>query len=312
MIKHALVTGSNGFVGRHMVKKLEEVGYDVTQIDISYEEYKHSPTIHIDCRNFFALCRDYFDVVIHASAYIGGRTEIEENATFLGAYNLQLDSALFDWALRIKPAHIVCLSSSAVYPIELQEKSSDRMVSALREIDQSIFTPRYPDATYGWTKLTLERLAYEYTRETGRSCHVVRPFSGYGTDQGVDYPFGAFLERTLNRENPFKIWGDGSQVRDWIHIDDICNAIMIMINKDIPGPVNLCSGIPTPFAELAELFISKVSELSGRDYVPEIEYCGDKPTGVSIRYGDPSRMHEFYTPLVSIDEGVSRALRLWP
>jgi nucleoside-diphosphate-sugar epimerase len=311
MTKYALVTGSNGFVGRHMVKQLEASGYVITPIDISYADDKHSPTMHIDCRNFFALSRDYYDVVIHAAAYVGGRTEIENNATFLGAYNLQLDGALFEWALRTKPAHVVCFSSSAVYPIELQEKTDNVEVAALKETDQNIFAPLFPDSTYGWTKLTLERLAYEYMRDTGRSCHVVRPFSGYGTDQGIDYPFGAFLTRTKNREDPFKIWGNGNQVRDWIHINDICPAIMLLIENDIPGPINLCTGIPTSFTELAKLFIAKSNEIFGGGYAPGLLYCGDKPRGVSVRYGDTRRMSEFFFPSISLDRGIDRALKAW-
>lgn len=299
MTKYALVTGSDGFIGRHMVRQLEISGYTVTKVDMPD-----------DCRNFFASSEEYFDVVVHAAAYIGGRIGIENKSTFLAAYNLQLDSALFEWALKNKPRHIVCFSSSAVYPVELQEMSRRNKVKALREIDQSVLSPRLPDASYGWTKLNLERLVYEYVKDTGRSCHVVRPFSGYGHDQGVEYPFGAFLLRTLRRSDPFEIWGDGTQVRDWVHVNDICAAVMVMIKDDIPGPVNLCSGIPMTFLDLVALFIAKSNAIFGGNYAPLVVYRKDKPTGVSFRYGSTERMKTFYSPRVTIAEGIINALKV--
>src|SRR5882762_4540552 len=95
-----------------------------------------------------------------------------------------------------------------------------------------------PDMTYGWAKLTGEVLA-GYAIQAGLQVQVFRPFSGYGEDQALDYPFPSFIDRALRWAEPFEIWGDGTQTRDWIHIDDIVGATLAAIDQDVKGPINL-------------------------------------------------------------------------
>jgi nucleoside-diphosphate-sugar epimerase len=115
---------------------------------------------------------------------------------------------------------------------------------------------RPPDQTYGWAKLTGEMLA-EHARAAGVAVHVLRPFSGYGEDQGTEYPFGAFIERARKREDPFVIWGDGRQVRDWVHIDDVIGATLAVVEADYQEPVNVCTGRGVSMAELAGNLITR-------------------------------------------------------
>jgi nucleoside-diphosphate-sugar epimerase len=293
-----LITGNAGFIGRHFVRALQDDrpgDHIVTGVDIHYGS---------DARDFFRNrflpeLDNHYDLVIHAAAHVGGRADIEGRPTFLGAINLQLDAALFEWALRAKPDRLLYLSSSAVYPVNLQISS---IQGRLREDYVNLTSPELPDATYGWTKLTGERLAAEYASEGGR-VHVVRPFSGYGEDQDISYPFPAFAARTLARHDPFQIWGNGRQHRDWIHVDDVIVGALAVIEQDVREPVNLCSGIGVSFDELARRFTSTVA-----GYHPELEHLIDAPAGVAHRVGDPNRMLQIYTPKVSLDEGIDRAL----
>jgi nucleoside-diphosphate-sugar epimerase len=133
--------------------------------------------------------------------------------------------------------------------------------------------------------------------------HVFRPFSGYGSDQSSDYPFGAFIDRALSRQDPFEVWGDGEQVRDWIHVDDIVRAVFAGIDQDFRGPVNLCTGRPMSFNELARI----VTEAAG--YEPAIKHLPAAPQGVRYRVGDSALMRTIYQPTVSLEEGVQRALK---
>jgi nucleoside-diphosphate-sugar epimerase len=125
---------------------------------------------------------------------------------------------MFQWALRTKPDHVVYYSSSAAYPIDLQGYGSEHK---LVEDDIDLDNVRLPDLTYGWAKLTGEILA-KYAEQEGLRVHVFRPFSGYGEDQDLTYPFPSFIHRGVHRYNPFSIWGTGKQVRDFIHIEDDC------------------------------------------------------------------------------------------
>lgn len=317
-----LITGHNGFVGRYFWRALAEQGHDLTGVDITppvtpivgCDQIPDRRDMRMDVRDFF--CRDdtRFDLVIHLAAVVGGRATIE-GAPLKVAVDLAIDADLFGWALRTRPGRIVYYSSSAAYPISLQTETMTRYtatspeqpvtlqnVHRLAEHDiRFLHQIGAPDLTYGWAKLTGEMLAQHAERE-GLRVHVFRPFSGYGEDQALSYPFPAFIRRAVQRDNPFEVWGTGQQVRDWIHISDVVAATLAAVEQDVPGPVNLCTGRPTSFLELADL----VTKAAG--YRPEIRALPEAPSGVHYRVGNPAKLHTFYRPRVDLEEGIQRAL----
>jgi nucleoside-diphosphate-sugar epimerase len=286
----ALVTGSAGFVGRHFVGRLLEGGWSVVTCDVA------SMPDPKDCRTVFAENHGPFDLVIHCAAVVGGRAKID-GAPMAVADNLSIDAALWQWALRTRPGRIVYFSSSAAYPTALQ----DHVAVFLAEHHIDLEAIDHPDATYGLAKLVGEVQA-ELVRQEGVPVTVIRPFSGYGEDQALDYPFPSFIARAAAREDPFVIWGDGQQNRDFIHIDDIVDFTMACVDQGVDGPVNACTGRPTSFNELATLVCRQAG------YMPDIEYLTDRPTGVRYRVGDPTLMHEVWRPRIPLEEGVRRAL----
>lgn len=292
----ALVTGSAGFVGRHFVRFLRDRGWTVLEIDVREGR---------DARDFFCagppVCTPY-DLVLHCAAVVGGR-QIIDNAPLAQAVNLELDAGLFSWAAQAQPARVVYFSSSAVYPVRLQERRSRSQL--LREDDVEPFTSAMvsrPDQLYGWAKLTGEMLA-DRARRMGLGVTVVRPFSGYGSDQDDCYPFPAFIDRALAREDPFTVWGTGEQVRDFIHIDDIVSAVMTLAEHEEPGPFNLCSGRAVTLSTLA----SMVCGAAG--YSPQIEHITTAPAGVHHRVGDSRLADRFYTPRIPLPLGIEWALK---
>jgi UDP-glucose 4-epimerase len=296
----ALVTGSSGFVGRHLAAALAAGGYQVEGIDTVAGRW----TSQVRDARFYFRSSHRFDVVVHAAAVVGGRATIDGNPLTL-AVNLELDAGLFQWAARNRPGRVVYLSSSAAYPVNLQAatdlllEENDRR---LREDDIFLDCPTLPDALYGWIKLTGERLT-ELARAEGLPVTVVRPFSGYGADQDPAYPFAAMLARARAREDPFTVWGSGEQARDFIHIDDLAAAVMTMIRGGIDGPVNLGTGQPTTMRELARIFCRAAG------YQPDMRFDMTKPAGVQWRVADPARMLKFYQPQVSLEDGITRALK---
>lgn len=282
-----LITGNAGFVGREFMKQLD--GHDITGIDI---------VNGIDAREFFAKDSTKFDLVIHLAAIVGGRATIEGNPLKV-ATDLAIDSDMFQWALRTRPDRTVYYSSSAAYPIAYQTHT---VRYSLHESHIDLDSVMSPDLTYGWAKLTGETLA-KYASNEGLRVHVFRPFSGYGEDQDLDYPFPSFIARGKRKENPFEIWGNGEQVRDFIHIEDVVRATLEAVKQDIQGPVNLGCGRATSFNELAKLVSAEVG------YTPNIKHILGAPEGVAYRVCDPSKLLTFYNPKISLEEGIRRAIR---
>ena len=282
-----LITGYRGFVGQYFVKKYK--GHDITGVDLKDG---------MDIREFFQFNRERYDLVIHLAAIVGGRATIEGNPLSV-ATDLAIDSDFFNWALLTRPGRIVYFSSSAAYPTKYQ--GADDWVP-LKEDMIDLDNISNPDLTYGWSKLTGEYLA-KFVQEAGIPVHVFRPFSGYGTDQSLDYPFPSYIKRGLTGSNPFEIWGDGEQSRDFIHMSDVVDAVDEAIKQDIQGPVNLGLGRRTTFNELAAMVAEEVG------YSPEFKHLPAAPVGVLNRIADPTKMLSFYTPKIPLELGVRMALR---
>lgn len=299
MRRKILITGSSGFIGRNFLRRYyDRKHYDVTCVDLA-----EGP----DLRDWLRQTRDgkrrdmeSYDLVLHCAAHVGGRADIDGRAAYIMGHNLQLDGAMFEWALKANPKHFVYFSSSAAYPTFLQIDAYSG--TPLREDAVDLDYPSAPESTYGWVKLAGEVTARAVAEE-GVKVHVFRPFSGYGTDQSLAYPFPSFIDRARRKLDPFDIWGDGTQVRDWFHVDDVVGAVTAAVENDVDGPINLSSGEGTTFNELAEL----VTTTAG--YWPHLKHHLDAPRGVSYRVGDNSKLRTFYTPKVSLGEGVDRALK---
>lgn len=289
------MTGSSGFIGRHVVTRLIRDGWQVTGVDL---RSMPTTTVEVDVRRYLER-RDlpHFDLVIHAAANVGGRKAIDEDPLWV-ADDFSIDAAVIRWAARWRPGRLVYFSSSAAYPIDLQREESHR---SLREGDIDLEDVAEPDAIYGWVKLTGERLAVKL-REAGVPVTVLRPFSGYGGDQALDYPFPSFIRRAQRGEDPFEIWGPGTQVRDWVHVDDVIETVMACAEGEIDGPLNIGTGIPTSFLTLANMVTSALNEK------PELKVLPEAPTGVFYRVANVAKLQAVHVPQVTLEEGIHRAL----
>lgn len=296
-----LVTGDLGFVGRNFVTALASQGAEVHGLDI-----KPGPGVvdgmshrQMDCRDYFRACATRrYDLVVHLAAMVGGRATIEGDP-LLVATDLSIDAEFFRWCQIAKPKHVVYFSSSAAYPIEYQQDKDSPLL--LREDDIRFDVIKVPDLTYGWAKLTGEMLADQLRRTSDVKVHVFRPFSGYGEDQDLDYPFPSLARRAVEQADPFPIWSD--TVRDFIHISDIVQAVLTAVEAGIEETVNLCTGVGTSFSALAG---KMMDQQSGHRAV--IDVLRDKPAGVMRRVGDPTLMNQFYKPVVSLDQGIALML----
>ena len=283
-----LITGSSGFVGKYFKDRLQQ--YNLTLIDIKDG---------IDCRDFFKKEDKSYDLVIHLAAIVGGRESIEGRPMAV-ADNLSIDSEFFQWCLRTNPKKIVYFSSSAAYPTWKQSAEAQRTLGNIRLKESDINLDMFgkPDMTYGWSKLTGEFLARFVP-----NVHIFRPFSGYGWDQDLTYPFPMYVKRALERQDPFQVWGPGTQTRDFIHMKDVVEAVLTAVDQNIIGPTNLGTGRSTSFLELAWLCMEAVG------YNGAIKTNPDKPVGCMHRVSDNTKLLSFYTPKITLEEGIAEAVK---
>ena len=337
-MKFHLVSGACGFVGRNMVKRLLSTTNDSILMiddlsvgihpskwikDFTSEKTKDLEIIgnkkrlyflkgdfrkiltrlnedHNYFQNTYGLSFKKFSDVYHFAAIVGGRVKIDGDPMMV-ALDLSIDSEFFYWICRYKPERVLYPSSSAAYPTNLQSKSH---AVALKETDiDFISNLGTPDMTYGWTKLTGEYLAKIAAEYYDVSVCCIRPFSGYGEDQDLTYPIPAIAARAAKKENPFEVWGSGKQGRDFVHIDDVIDCILMAMDNISDGTaINIGSGKLTTFLEIVEIFTDFAN------YSPSIKCLLDKPVGVHSRCADMTYVNERFNwkPKISLREGMRR------
>jgi nucleoside-diphosphate-sugar epimerase len=320
----AIVTGGAGFVGRHLTKGLLDRGWEVLCLDSIFPgsgaidprtsnwyfnpfKYTNYRFTKVDCRIFFEENREDFDAIFHLAAVVGGRATIDLNPLAV-AQDLSIDAEMWGWAARLKTARVVNFSSSAAYPTNLQigEQVSIKLREDMIQFGEVIGSP---DMTYGWAKLTSEYLGHIAFKNYGIKNMSYRPFSGYGPDQDIAYPFPSICKRAVEHHpsNPFVVWGSGKQVRDFIHIDDCVEGILnTMFAIDNGEALNLSTGVGTSFLEFAKTALRILGK--------ECEVVGDleKPTGVQNRIGDTTKQANLgFTNKRLFTTGIVEGVNYW-
>lgn len=278
MTKTALVTGAEGFIGRHLVPKLEAAGYWCHVVD-GYYHYGEEQKIRPWLMPRAVYEHDRFDVVVHLAANIRPVDERSKPTTG-GFYDITLDLTVADYIERHPPRQCYIYPSSCA-------------------VDN-------PDDPYGWVKICGERFATALHKQGIRTV-ILRPFSGYGHDQADTYPFPAIGKRAMRQENPLTVWGSGLQIRDFIHVDDLTDAFMLAIEGFPSGePVEIGTGIGTTMRGLASMFAGAVG------YQPEIRGMSDKPESSGVRIASVRRAAEFgFKAKIDLTEGIRRAVESW-
>lgn len=295
-----LITGSSGFLGswflNHYLNRDDGGIYDVHYMDIQPHP-KGIPTDMEDMESWLADFDKDVDIAFHFAAPVGGRMKIEFDPLY-NADALRLDSVFFRWAAK-HAGLAVYPSSSAVYPISMQGPTGHYL------LQEGMYSPKNPnwskpDELYGLTKLVGEYLAMKAWDQSRLNTLVIRPFSGYGPGQSLDYPVPSILRRALLREDPLKIWGSGDQTRDFVYVTDIVDATMARIEAGVTGvdTMNISSGWGTSFYDLAKI----AARIAG--YTPEIKADDSKPEGVMHRRGDNQRMLRYFEPTVRLAQGL--------
>jgi len=310
--EHVLVTGGASFIGSHLVEDLVAEGANVRVADdFSSGETENLAAVEDEIEilsgnlkhwEFANKATEDIDTVFHLAADHGGRGYISQYPANC-ATNMALDNIVYEAAAKNGVDRISFASSACTYPTDIQQERQ-----RLRE-DMVSFDERggaYADEVYGWAKLMGERSLQAYNEQYDIDTSAVRIFTAYGPRENETHAIVAFMAKAYARQNPFQIWGDGEQTRNFTYVKDITRALRLAAENITDGtPVNAGISRYVTMNEAVEIIFDYL------DWEPdEINYMTDKPVGVRHRAADTTRAEELlgWEPQYTVEEGIKNTL----
>jgi GDP-D-mannose 3', 5'-epimerase len=287
MKKKALVCGAGGFIGGHLVERLQKEGYWVRGVDIKHNEFTPDlgdEFIIGDLRDPVvanSVVTNDLDEVYQLAADMGGAGYI-----FTGDHDAEVmhNSALcnlnvLEAAKKAGIKKIFYSSSACMYP-EYNQLDPDNPNCA----EDSAY-PAAPDSEYGWEKLFSERLYLSYYRNFGIEVRIARFHNIFGPKGtwtgGKEKAPAAMCRKTAEAKNgdAIEVWGDGKQTRSFLYIDECIEGVRRLMNSSFIGPVNIGSEEMLSINDFAKMAI----DISGKQLTIK-NIPG--PTGVKGRNSD--------------------------
>jgi len=285
-----LVTGGTGYIGSHLVEKLRDQN-DVIVLSQSHErpisgvEYIEGSIterfdIHRACKGIDSLMHLAAMVSVPRSMDYPDKTLITNT---VGTANLLQETKDMNISF-------LYVSSASIY--------GDAQDLPVKETH-----PLHPKSPYGVSKFASEEFCKLYMRNYNMDIKIARPFNAYGGNQNYENPYANVPTKFVKNAKSGKdlmIFGDGLQTRDFVHVEDICDAFIHVMKKQ-PDTYNIGSGQPTSIKTLAE----KVQEYCPKDI--NIIYKEAEPGQILHSYADISRIKNTgWSPKITMDEGIRR------
>jgi len=315
--KKILVTGGASFIGSHLVDKLVAIGADVTVVDDlssgRLANLSASPAAKVE-RLDIQHCdqsqlREAFrgsEIVYHLAAVHGGRGYIDSHPADVCS-NFAIDNRVFETCRLEDVSSVVFASSACAYPPGLQ--GDPRQEYRLKETDAqlgNLTLPLSADLEYGWAKLMGEVQLLAFVRQYGVSGASLRFVTAYGERENESHAIIALIYKAHERMDPFEIWGNGEQSRDFTYVSDIVDGCVLAGEKIRDGrAINLGTGVRYSLNDVAKLILTIM------DFHPTLRHDLSKPTGVVNRALDISEASRVlgWSPRVSLEDGLRRTIR---
>jgi nucleoside-diphosphate-sugar epimerase len=306
-----VVCGAGGFIGGHLVKALLAQGLNVVRaVDVKSKQewYQHSPEVEnliLDLKERHACEKAVrgADVIFNLAADMGGMGFIENNKA-LCMLSVLINTHLLLASRDAGVERFFYSSSACVYNADKQKSPK---VLPLKEEDAY---PALPEDGYGWEKLFSERMCRHFTEDFGVECRVARYHNVYG-------PLGTYvggrekapaalcrkvIEAKASGKREIEIWGDGSQTRSFMYIDDCVKGTRLIAESDIREPINLGSNELVTINGLVDI-VEEIAEIKVKR-----SYKLDAPKGVSGRNSDNTKIRQYlgWEPSVRLKEGIAK------
>lgn len=316
--KTVAVTGGASFIGSHLVDKLTKTGAHTIVLDNfssglieNLNDSKNAIEIKkIDlewCDNStLSKALAGVDVVFHLAAIHGGRGFIDTHPADVCS-NFAIDHHILESSLQAGVKKVVMASSACVYPPNLQsEYGSDYQLEELDTDPHKLEDPLSADIEYGWAKLMGEMQLLAFHKQYGLGGSSVRFVTAYGPRENETHAIIALIYKAVEHMDPYAIWGNGEQDRDFTYVSDIVNGTLLAGEKiDNCDSINLGTGKRYKLKEVAEEIFSAINW-----HPKSIKLETDKPIGVVSRSLNISKALKIlgWKPEVSLTDGINRTI----
>lgn len=311
--KKILITGGASFIGSHLIEHLLPLNpKSIRVVDNlsagkkeNIQEYIKSGTVEFilgDFKNQKITKKSVkdIDVIFHLAADHGGRGYVDLHQSGPASNNF-LSGMLFWEALEGGVEKIVYASSGCVYPNYIQKDIKKELYLT----EDLVGPPFDPDNEYGWEKLTSERVLRAYAKERKLKTASCRYFTVYGPRGKEDHAVIAFIARAFIDQNPFEVWGDGQQIRNWTYVGDIVDGTILAAEKiDDGSAVNLGTMERIRVIDA----VKEVLRYTGKQ--AEIKLLKNMPTGPVNRVADNSLAKKIlgWEPKVKFADGLHETI----
>ena len=226
-----LITGSNGFIGRYVVKALRESGHEVVTLDLPASGA--AVDMALDITQPLPKV-DGLDAVIHLAGLSHPR-QCDDNPGAAFAVNVAGTSNVLRMAQESGARKFVFASSAHVFDIPPRYLPTDEL------------HPLRLNNTYTTTKILGEQLCELYWTNHGLSYTVIRLFNAYGLGQAE----GFFIPDMLRKTGDIDLGAGGYITKDWVWVEDVARAFVLAMESDFVGALNIGSGVETPLHVIA-------------------------------------------------------------
>jgi len=305
--KRVLVTGGSGFVGTHFVQALLEQGARIRVPihrrpmiigDDRIELVQADLTRLEDCR---AACEG-IQYVIHAAGAVAAAGITATNPMAAMTTNLVLTAYTLQAAWDSGVERYLVFGSSTGYPVTSHPVKEEEMWSG--PTHSSYFG-------YGWMRRYLERISEFAASKSKIGIALVRPTAVYGRYDNFDpvtsHVIPALVRRAVAGENPFEVWGTGSEVRDFLHVTDLVRGCLLVLEKHaVCDPVNIGYGKTVTIKDV----VGAILKAAGHD-AAQVVFNSSKPTAIPVRMVDTSKAKRLlgFEPSVSLEQGLADTVR---
>ena len=312
------VTGGASFIGSHLVEALIARGAEVSVIDDLSSGRLNNLESVAGRFAFTQLDLEYSrideitsafegnEILFHLAAIHGGRGYIDTHPADVCS-NLAIDHHVYEAARKADVSQVVFASSACVYPPALQAVEGSNYL--LREEDcdpRKLGEPLSADLEYGWAKVFGEVQLLAFIRQYGMKGASVRFITAYGPRENETHAIIALIYKAVRRLDPYPIWGNGRQDRDFTYVTDIVEGTVRAAERITDGSaINLGNGRRYTMIEVAETIFDLVGWRPS-----EIFFDLSKPTGAVSRALDIRRARELlgWEPKVSFRDGLQSTI----